>query len=93
MRNKPSFSKMWSVAEQCSDGLRQIPLIELVGQRRVLIEHHKGVLAYSSEEVQVKVDFGKLSVKGCGLYLSQINSEQLVIHGHIELLQLSGGSR
>ena len=33
----------------------KIPLIEIAGEKRVLIENHLGILAYSLEEIQVKM--------------------------------------
>ncbi len=72
------------------DVLSKIPLVELAGQKRVLIENHSGVLAYSPEEIQIKVSYGKLSVCGEGLSLLEMSHEQLVIRGQIEYLHLMG---
>lgn len=71
-----------------SNILKKIPLVELAGQNRVLIENHLGVLAYSLEEIQVKVSYGKVMVTGNNLKLMQLSREQLVITGHIDTLQL-----
>ena len=71
-----------------SDMLPKVPLVELAGQGRVLIENHLGVLAYSLEEIQIKVAYGKLCVTGKELTLMQMNSDQLVIKGSIDTLQL-----
>ena len=87
------LARIRSITEKCPNALNTVSLIELVGQRRVLIEHHMGVLAYSLNEIQIKVSFGKLSVMGNGLYLSQLSREQLVIQGEIQSLQLSGGAK
>jgi len=70
------------------DMLPKVPLVELAGQGRVLIENHLGVLAYSLEEIQIKVAYGKLSITGKELTLMQMNSDQLVIKGSIDTLQL-----
>lgn len=59
------------------------PLVELTGLNRVLIENHMGVIAYSLEEIQVKVEYGRLVVNGEKLRLIQLNAEQLVIFGRI----------
>lgn len=68
----------------------KVPLIEIVGQKRVLIENHLGVLAYSFEEIQVKVLYGKVIVIGQNLTIMQLCSEQLVITGKISAVQMSG---
>ncbi len=86
---KPRFwTHMGAVAEQKADVLSNTPLVELAGQNRVLIENHLGVLAYSLEEIQVKVKYGKLSVTGDNLRLLQLSREQLVITGRIDGIQL-----
>lgn len=66
----------------------RLPIVELAGPSRVLIENHLGVLAYSLNEIQIKVTYGKLSVTGNNLKLMQLNREQLVITGSIDNLQL-----
>lgn len=68
--------------------LSKLPIVELAGPSRVLVENHQGVLAYSLEEIQIKVTYGKLAVTGGNLKLMQLNREQLVITGRIDNLQL-----
>ncbi len=70
---------------------RKIPLVEIAGKNRVLIENHLGVLAYSLENIQIRVTYGKLSVNGSQLMLLEMNREQLVIQGNIASLELYGG--
>lgn len=72
------------------NGLSKIPLVELAGAKRVLIENHQGILSYSLEEIQIKVAYGKLLVIGEKLMIMQMSREQIVITGQICSLQLSG---
>lgn len=74
-----------------SYALSKISLVELSGNNRVLVENHSGVLAYSLEEIQVKVSYGKLIIKGKKLQMLQMNSEQLVVNGTIDALYPVGG--
>ena len=74
-----------------SRSISRVPIVELAGHNRVLIENHLGVLAYSLEEIQVKVTYGKLSVFGSGLKLLQLSREQLVISGQIAGVKLYRG--
>lgn len=64
------------------------PVVELAGDRRVLIENHRGVTGYSREEICVKVSYGIVRVCGCGLELSRMTREQLVISGRIDGISL-----
>ena len=74
--------------EQKQDLLKTVPITELAGYNRLLVENHQGVLAYSPLEIQMKVSFGKISVTGTNLQLMQINKEQLVITGRITGIQV-----
>lgn len=64
------------------------PLVELTGERRVLIENHGGVTQYGREKICVKVKFGQVSVQGCGLELARMTKEQLIISGRIDSITL-----
>lgn len=63
--------------------MNKLPLVEIAGYNRVLIENHQGVIGYSAEEIQIKVCYGKIALTGCKLNFAQINGEQLVITGEI----------
>lgn len=73
----------------CTELTKQ-PIVEIAGQNRVLIENHQGVLAYSPEEIGIRVSYGKIVITGSGLKLMQISCDQLVVKGHIDSLQLFG---
>lgn len=69
-------------------GLGQ-PLIEVAGDRRVLIEHHQGVNQYGAGCICVKVKYGIVSVEGCGLEIARMSREQLIIRGRIDRIALN----
>ena len=63
-------------------------VLELAGDRRVLIEQHSGVTEYGGQRICVRVQFGELCISGCGLELSRMTKEQLVISGRIDCIAL-----
>lgn len=67
--------------------LRQ-PLVELTGERRVLIENHRGVTSYGTGQICVKVSFGSVEIQGCGLELCKMTRQQLIICGRIDSVTL-----
>ena len=69
-------------------GLGQ-PLVELAGDRRVLIEHHQGVIQYGCQRICVKVKYGTVAVEGCDLELARMSREQLIIRGRIDRIQIN----
>lgn len=70
------------------ESLPGMTVAELAGDRRVLIEGHRGVTEYCRERVTVKVGYGLLSVTGCGLELRQMSKQMLVISGRVDCIQL-----
>lgn len=63
-------------------------LAEIAGDSRVLIENHRGVSEYTQQRICVKVSYGQLCICGCGLELSQMTRDQLVISGRIDAVTL-----
>ena len=74
-----------------SEPLLRLPLVEIVGQKRVLVENHQGVVQYSAIQIGIKVSYGRICVCGRGLKLLQMSKERLVITGCIDGIQMHGG--
>lgn len=68
-----------------------VPVVELAGNSRVLIEHHKGILEYSRDRIVIKMQYGNLSVQGRCLEITEINAVKIVILGKVDCLQLQSG--
>lgn len=75
-------------ADLTAEPLPGQPIVEIAGDRRVLIENHFGVKEYSRERITVKVKYGFVSVCGCHLELMRMTKEQLVICGRIDGVML-----
>lgn len=61
-----------------------IPIVELAGSRRVLIENHLGVTQYSKETIGIKMKYGEIQINGWGLTLEQMTRVKLVVTGRID---------
>ena len=70
-----------------------LPVVELAGDQRVLIEGHGGVTAYSPDRICVKVTFGHVEISGQGLELACMSKQQLVITGRIDCLKIQRRGR
>lgn len=67
------------------------PLMEILDDKRVLIEHHRGITQYTPERIQIRVKFGAICVCGAELSLCRMTADQLVITGRIDSLTLLRG--
>lgn len=63
-------------------------IVELGGDRRVLIENHFGITQYSRDRICIKVTFGFITVFGCDLELSRMTRQQLIICGRIDSVSI-----
>lgn len=70
------------------ESLPGVPVMELAGDRRVLIERHEGVMEYGPEQICIRVKFGMLCISGCGLELRQMTRQQLIISGRIDCIRI-----
>lgn len=70
--------------DMAEEALPRHPLVEICGERRVLIENHLGVRSYGHEQICVGVSYGEVAVHGCSLELARMTREQLVICGRID---------
>lgn len=92
MKQQRNFlEKVVMGADLPGEALPGQPLVEIARDCRVIIENHGGVTAYGPNEIQVKVNYGKVSVCGCGLNLACMTKQQLVITGKIDNVTLHRG--
>lgn len=87
-KGRSVFERFADASELTLEAMPGQPIVELVGDRRVLIENHQGVKAYGREKILVKVRFGYVCVCGCGLELLCMTRAQLVIRGRIDSVAL-----
>ena len=73
------------------ESLPGIPLLELSGDDRVLIENHICVSSYSQGEISVRVSYGCIRIVGRSLVLACVGKEQLVIHGKVDSVTVERG--
>ncbi len=84
------LNRLSSAADLPDEPFPGVPLIEIAGQNRVLVEHHCGVTEYGTHQIQVRVKYGYVCVCGQGLELARMTKGQLIITGRIESIRLIG---
>lgn len=70
-----------------------IPIVELAGDKRVLIENHRGVTEYRADRICVAVSYGWIHVEGVCLEICRMTANQLVICGNIQKVSLERRNR
>lgn len=77
-------NNLWEHLDLPGESLPGQVLVEIAGENRVLIEHHRGVREYSRERIGVNVNYGIVEICGSCLDLRCMTRAQLVISGKIE---------
>lgn len=79
---------LWDYLNLPGESLPGQVLVEITGDNRVLIEHHRGVREYSRSRIGVNVKYGVIQICGSCLELRSMTKEQLVISGNIDCIML-----
>lgn len=82
-RDHSILKRLIAVPYLQDEAIPGLPLIEIVGNCRVLIERHLGVTEYGKERISIKTRQGQISVIGGDMELISITKSQLVIKGTI----------
>ena len=70
-----------------ADLVAGLPHLEMVGSRQLYVEHHKGILSYSEEQIDVNTTGGVLRIRGARLSLLAMTAEELRIGGDIAAVE------
>ena len=82
------WDRLTETTEMPGEVLPGQSVLELLGDKRILIERHGGVIQYSPEKIGIKLKFGTVCVCGCSLELIHMTQGQLVIQGRIDAITL-----
>ncbi|MEW6173471.1 MAG: sporulation protein YqfC [Bacillota bacterium] len=61
-----------------------LPKIVITGNVHVLIENHRGIVAYSPDAVKVLVQVGEVVVSGRNLVIRSIAADEVAVEGEIQ---------
>ena len=68
-----------------------VPIIEIYGDRRVLIEGCCTVIQYGGSCIKLRNSCGVVCVCGCGLKMAELSYEKMIITGKIESISFPRG--
>lgn len=64
-----------------------VPLLSMQGNSELMIENHRGLLQYDSNEIQVRTKTFTIQVTGRKLTIQEYRKDVLIIRGKIERMQ------
>lgn len=73
--------------------INRMPLAEIIGNHRVLMENHLGICEYGDCCIVVATSLGRAIIEGEDLQIMQLDREKLVIIGKIAALRLTVGGK
>lgn len=68
------------------DVMLDLPKITMVGDIKLYIENHRGIIEYSASEVRISVKEGEVAVTGEGLLLRNVLPDEICVEGKIKSL-------
>lgn len=90
MERKESLLERTSAAlDLPGDLLPGLPRIELLGDRELQMENHRGILAYGGEEIHISGGKVVVRVRGSGLELRAMDPARLVVTGRIAAVEFA----
>ncbi|MFS0780867.1 sporulation protein YqfC [Bacillus sp. 1P06AnD] len=67
-----------------NDVMMDLPRITMIGQLHIYIENHRGLIAFSEEEIRLLLKQGQLLIKGQDLVIKAILPEEIMLEGTIQ---------
>jgi len=90
-QHKKVFGRLRGIFDMAAQPMPGVPIVEMAGNRRLLIENHQGVMEYGKDRISILVKFGKIHVTGTDLEISYMSRHQLIITGCIDAVAIERG--
>ncbi len=58
-----------------------VPLINILGKSKILIENFKNIAQYSNEIIKINTSCGVFKITGKNLFLKELNKNKILIKG------------
>ncbi|NLL18575.1 MAG: sporulation protein YqfC [Clostridia bacterium] len=81
-------ANMVELLEMPSDIMLDLPKLILIGQKELIIENHRGIIEYGQTVIRVNSTVGQITVKGSGLMLKTLKSDQMLVEGIISAITI-----
>ncbi|WP_019242638.1 MULTISPECIES: sporulation protein YqfC [Bacillus] len=65
------------------DVMMDLPRITMIGQLHIYIENHRGLIAFTENEIRLQLSKGQLSIQGNAFVIKTILPEEILLEGVI----------
>ncbi|MDN5347495.1 MAG: hypothetical protein PWP65_1059 [Clostridia bacterium] len=72
-----------SFLELPQDAALDLPKITLFGNLKLILENHRGIIAYTSEAIRISTTLGEIKINGKNMILRHIKSDLITVEGDI----------
>ena len=73
------------------EGIPGQSVVELLGDRRVLVENHRRIIEYDLNRICLQLNCGAIQIVGCNLRLRAMTGRKLLITGKIDRIEVCRG--
>lgn len=88
-RREGILERAASALDLPADVLAGLPRLEMVGDRELRMEHHRGILSYGPEEILVSGGPFVVKIRGRELDLRAMTGMELYVTGYIASIELT----
>ena len=71
-----------------SEAMSEVPYLEMKGSKSVSVENHRGISAYTDDEIKINVKRGKILVQGSNLRIVCMNRRRIEVRGTLRAVIL-----
>lgn len=69
------------------DVIMDLPRMVLIGNMKVVLENHRGIIEYGEQVIRIAVNNGEILFRGKDLQIKSLITEELSIEGVIESIE------
>ncbi len=80
-------AKIADFLELPSDVILDLPRLVLMGNQRLFLENHRGIVEYTNEVVRIDTPAGEVKITGKRLNILMIAKEEIMLEGELSKLE------
>ena len=70
-----------------SDILAGAPIVTMIGQTELSIEHYKGIIEYTGDLLRIQTKTGRIHIEGKNLVIRNYSEDTMKVSGFIRMIQ------